>query len=108
MEKSEQRFVIKFCFLERLLPKTIHRKLYSVLGSTAYFLSQVRNWCTRFTDGDLICIDQSRAGRPRHVLGTDLTQFFEQFPFATTGLLAQHFGESKHTIKEILNRELGL
>jgi hypothetical protein len=42
------------------------------------------------------------------VLGTDLSQFLEEFPFATAGLLAQHFGESKHTIKEKFNSELGL
>jgi hypothetical protein len=41
-------------------------------------------------------------------LGTDLNQFLEELPFATAGLLAQHFGESKHTMKEILNREFGL
>jgi hypothetical protein len=59
-------------------------------------------------DGDLTCIDQSKAGRPRHMLGTDLSQFLEEFPFVTARLLAQHFGKSKHTIKEILNLELGL
>jgi hypothetical protein len=99
MEKSHQRFVIKFLFLKGLFPKIIHKKLYSFLGSTAYSLFQVRNWCTRFTEGDLTCIDQSRAGRPRHVLGTDLSQFFGELPFAIAELLAQHFSESNHTLK---------
>jgi hypothetical protein len=109
MEKSEHRFVIKFLFLKGLPPpKKIHRELCSVLGSTAYSLSQVRNWCTRFTDGDLTCIDQSRAGCSRHMLGMNLGQFLEEFPFTTARLLAQHFGESKHTIEQIFNRELGL
>jgi hypothetical protein len=108
MEKSEQLFVIKFFFLKELSPKKIHRELYSALGWTACSLSQVRNWCTRSTEGVLTRVHQSRAGRPRHMLGTDLSQFLEEFPFATVGLLAQHFAESKHIIKEILNRELGL
>jgi hypothetical protein len=42
------------------------------------------------------------------VLGTDLSQFLEEFPFAKAELLAKHFGESKYTIKEILNREFGV
>jgi hypothetical protein len=43
MEKSEQRFVIKFLFLKGLGAKAIHRKLIAVLASTAYLLSQVKS-----------------------------------------------------------------
>jgi hypothetical protein len=107
MEKSEKHFVIKFLFLKGLLPKRIHRELSSVLGSTAYSLSQVRNWCATLTEGGLTCIDESRAGRPCHVGGTDFSEFLEEFLFATAGPLAQDYAESKHAIKEILNREFG-
>jgi hypothetical protein len=36
------------------------------------------------------------------------SDFFEEFPFAIAGIIAQYFGWSKHTIKEILQQELGL
>jgi hypothetical protein len=42
------------------------------------------------------------------MLGTDLSQFLQEFPFAMARQLAEHFNESKHTIKTILDRELGL
>jgi hypothetical protein len=42
MEKSGQRFVIKFLFLKGLGAKDIHRELTAVLASTAYSLSQVK------------------------------------------------------------------
>jgi hypothetical protein len=42
MEKSEQRFVVKFVFLKSLSSKVIHRKLNTVLGSPAYSLAQIK------------------------------------------------------------------
>jgi hypothetical protein len=44
MEKSEQRFIIKFFFLKSLSSKAIQRKLITVLGSTAYSLTQIKEW----------------------------------------------------------------
>jgi transposase len=108
IEKSEQRSVIKFFFLKGLAAKTIHRELTTVLGSTAYSLSQVKEWRARFATGKLSCQDEFRPGRPPHVLGKALSDFLEEFPFATAGVIAQNFGQSKHTIKEILQQELGL
>jgi hypothetical protein len=40
-------------------------------------------------------------------LGKALSDFLEEFPFTTAGFIVQHFGKSKHTIKEILQWELG-
>jgi transposase len=108
MEKSEQRFVIKFLFLEGFSADAISKDLSAVPGHNAYSFAQVKNWCTRFTDGNLTCSDQLRTGWPRHMLGTDLSQFFQEFLFATARQLAEHFDESKHTIEAILERELGL
>jgi transposase len=108
MEKSEQRFVIKFLFLEGLGVKAIHRKLTAVLASTAYSLSQVKEWRARFATGDISCQDQFRTGRPPHVLAKDLSDFLEEFPFTSAAVIAEQFNQSKSTIKEILQREFGL
>jgi transposase len=108
MEKSEQRFVIKFFFFKGLGAKAIHKKLTAVLSSTAYSLSQVKEWRARFATGDLLCQDQFRTGRPPHVLGKALSDFLEEFPFACIAIIAEQFNQSKSTIKEILQQELGL
>jgi transposase len=108
MEKSEKLFVIKFFFRKGLSANAIYKELSTVLGPTAYSLAQVKNWCTRFTEGDLTCSDQLRIDRLRHMLRTDLSQFLQEFPFATARQLAENFNESKHTIKTILERKLGL
>jgi hypothetical protein len=42
MEKSEQRFVMKFLFIKGLGAQVIERKLTAVLGANAFSLSQVK------------------------------------------------------------------
>jgi hypothetical protein len=71
-------------------------------------LAQTKNWSTRFTEGDWTCNEQLRTGRPRHMLGTERSQFLQEFLFATASQPAYHFNESKHIIKAILECELGL
>jgi hypothetical protein len=108
MEQSEERFVIRFFFLKGLGAKTIHRELTAVPVSTAYILSQVREWRARFATGGLSCQDEFRDGPAPHVLGKALTAFLEKFPFASVAIIAEHFNQSKSTVKEILQPELGL
>jgi hypothetical protein len=53
MEKSEQRFIIKFFFMKGLGAKATHKELTAVLATTAYSLPQVKKWRARFAAGDL-------------------------------------------------------
>jgi hypothetical protein len=63
MEKSEQRFVIKFPFLKDLGAKAIRRELSAVLGPTVCSLDQVREWRSRFASDDFSFQDQFKACR---------------------------------------------
>jgi hypothetical protein len=57
MEKSEQRFVVKFFFHKGLVPKEIHGKLIAVPGFTVSLLIQINEWRAGFETGDLSCED---------------------------------------------------
>jgi hypothetical protein len=103
MDKSEQRFVIKFLFIKGLDSKAIHSELTAVLAPTAYSLPQVKEWRSRFAKGDLSCQDEITPSRPPHVLAKALLDFLEEFPFANAGIIAQNFAQSKPTIKQIFN-----
>jgi hypothetical protein len=107
MKKSQQRFVINFFFMKGVGAKAIHRELTAILGPTVFSLLQVKEWRTRFAAGDLSCQDRLRAGCPIRILGKVVSDFLEEFPFRTAGFLGEHFNQSKSTIKEILQRELG-
>jgi hypothetical protein len=76
--------------------------LTTVLASTAYSLSQVREWRARFATGDLSCQAEFRAIRPPDVLGKTLTAFLGEFPFASAAIILEQFNQSKSMVKEIL------
>jgi hypothetical protein len=107
MEKSEQKFVMKFLSIESLSAKAIHRELTGVLDATALSLFQSQKVALPLRSRRPFVPRPNQASRPRHVLGKPLFDFLEKFPFANAGVIAQHFSKSRHTIKEILQHELG-
>jgi hypothetical protein len=88
MEKAEQRFVVKFFFVKDFDSKIIHKKLTAILGSTVYALTQITEWRAHLKAGELLCEDKCRSRRPPHVLRKALSDFLEEFPFATAGIIA--------------------
>jgi hypothetical protein len=56
----------------------------------------------------LSCLDAPRTGRPSLTLELQLAAFLQKYPFANARVLMQYFLTSVSTIKEILQRELGL
>jgi hypothetical protein len=84
MEKSGQRCVFKFFFLKCFASKAVYKE---------------------FT---LSCEDKFRPGLPPHGFGKALSDFLEEFPFATAGIIAQYFSQSIPTIKEFLQQECRL
>lgn len=108
MQKEEQRFVIKYFWLKEWGAKKIHQELVSTLGDDAYGVSQIKIWLQKFRNGDLSCQDLPRAGRPPLTLGVQLQRFLEKYPFSSARAIAQHFFTTVPTIKDILQRELGM
>jgi hypothetical protein len=107
MEKEEQRFVMKFLWLKTWSAKRIHEELMSTLGDDSYRVSQIKIWLQNFGNGDLSCKNSPRSGRPLLTLGRQLEAFMQKCPFASAGVIAQHF-LTVPTIKDILQRELGM
>jgi hypothetical protein len=96
-----------------LLPKALGSKgiptnLTAVPGSIAYSLTQIKEWCARFETADLWWEDQSKPGHPLHVLGKALPDFLEEFLFTIAEFIAQDFGQSRQTTKEIIRPGLWL
>jgi hypothetical protein len=65
-------------------------------------LTQIKEWRARFKADNLSCEDKFRSGHAPHVFRKALSDFFEEFPFAIAGIIAQHSNQSKPTIKEML------
>jgi hypothetical protein len=80
----------------------------STLGDDAHGLPQIKIWLQRFRTGDLSCSDLSRAGRPPLTSGPQVEAFRQKYPFASTCIIANYFLTTSSTVKEILQRELGM
>jgi hypothetical protein len=80
----------------------------STLGDDSYAVSQIKIWLQKFRNGDLSCKDSPRSERPLLTLGPQLEAFLQKDPFASTRVIAQHFLTTVPTIKDILQRDLGM
>jgi hypothetical protein len=108
MEKEEQRFVMKFIWLKGWGSKRIREELMSILGDDSYAVSQIKIWLQKSRNGDLSRKDSPRSGRLLFTLGPQLEAFMQKYPFASARAIAQHFLTTVPTIKDILQRELGM
>jgi transposase len=107
MDEREQRFVIKFLWLQGLGWKAAHTQLSSTLTGTALSLSTVQRWLRRFKEGNTLREDAERPGRPRVIIGNILRKFLARYLFTSAKGMSRHFCVSPSTIKEVLSRELG-
>jgi hypothetical protein len=108
MEKEEQRFMMKFLWLKGWIAKRIHEELINTLGDDSYAVSQIKIWLQKFRNGDLLCKDSPPSGRPLLTLGSQLEAFIRKDPLASARVVAQHFLTTVPTIKDILQRVLGM
>jgi hypothetical protein len=81
-------------------------RAHSVTNS--YGVSQIKIWFQKFRNGDLSCKDSPRSGRHLLTLWPQLEAFMQKYPFASARVIAQHFITTVLTIKDILQRELGM
>jgi hypothetical protein len=108
MEKEEQRFVMKSLWLKSWGAKRIHEELMSILDDDSYRVSQINIWLQKFRNSDLSLKESPRSGRPLFTLWPQLEVFMQKDPFAGVRIIAQHFFTAVPTIKDILQRELGM
>jgi hypothetical protein len=108
MEKREQRFLIKYFWMETKVSKKIHQELVTAVGADAYGRSQVKIWVQKFGNGNLSFKEAPRTRRRPCTLRPQLVAFLQKQHFASARVLGQHFLTSVPMIREILQRELGL
>jgi hypothetical protein len=68
MDRIEQRYIMKFLFMDGKGYKAIHTELSRVLKEHAVTIDVCTYWCRRFKAGDFSMDDQARPGRPPTLL----------------------------------------
>jgi transposase len=99
---------MKFLWLKGWSARRIHEEPMTTLGDDSYGVSQIKIWLQKFRNGDLSCKDSPRSGRHLLLLEPQLEAFMQKYPSASARVIAQHFFTTVPTIKDILQRELGM
>jgi hypothetical protein len=63
MDRTEQRYVMKFLFMDRRKYKAIHTELSRVLKGHALSVDVCKYWCRKFEASDFSMDDRVRPGR---------------------------------------------
>jgi hypothetical protein len=100
--------VIKFLWLKGCSAKRIHEELMSTLGDDSCGVSQIKIWLQKLSNRGLCCKDSPRSGRLLLTLGPQFEAFMHKYTFASARAIAQQFRTMVPTIKDILQRELGM
>jgi hypothetical protein len=88
--------------------RRIHAKLSWVLGDDCHSPDAIERWLACFREGDLLCADHSRSGRPVIDISDCLRACLDKFPVTSANMMSKHFHIARGTIMEIRQRNHGL
>jgi hypothetical protein len=108
IDQVEQRFIVKYFFVNGWGNKRIRAGLQRILYSSPVSNGTVKRQIKKFSTGDLSPDDDPRSRPPIEILGQPLQKFLRRCPFSSRKGISTQFRISPPTVKEILGRELGL
>jgi hypothetical protein len=108
MDKPGQRFVILCLWKKNQGVKRMRADMKQILGPDAFSKAENARCVQRFEQGDFLCEDELRVGRPLLSLGPALSRFLSKCLFTNARSIATHLGVARDSVKVILARELSL
>jgi hypothetical protein len=108
MDRTEQRYVMKFLFVDGRKYKAIHTELSQVLKGHAVSVDVCKYWCRKFKSGDSLMDDRMRPGRPPIELSGAIMSLLSDKPFLSARVLAVRLSSIHPTIKRVLVSDLGM
>jgi histone-lysine N-methyltransferase SETMAR len=112
MEKVEYRSVIKFLFLQKKTPTTIHEEMLAVYHNDCPSYDVVKHWCKQFKCGRLSIHDEPRSGRPSTSCTDDMIRKVEQIILKDRRVnvknIVAELGISQGSVVDIIHNELNM
>jgi hypothetical protein len=108
MDRTEQRYVMKFLFMDGRKYKAIHTELSRVVKGHAVSVDVCKYWCGKFKAGNFSMDDQVGPGRPPTELSGALMSLLSDKPFLSARVLAIRLSSTHQTIKRVLVSALGM
>jgi hypothetical protein len=106
MDKDEQRWVMKFFFLQKKKSKAISGELAKIVEKAAVSLITVTRCWRRFKQVKFPLDDKSRSRRALSDIAEAMSQFVNKEPFLSAHILARKLARSSDIIKEIRTHDL--
>jgi hypothetical protein len=91
MDRTEQRYAMKFLRMDGRKYKAIHTELSRVLMRHAVSVDVCKYWCRKFKAGDFLMDDRVRPGRPPRELSGAIMNLLSQEPFHRLGFSQSDF-----------------
>jgi hypothetical protein len=108
MDRTEQRYVMKFLFMDGRKYKAIHTELGRVLKGHAVSVDVCKCWCWKVKAGDFSMDDRVRPRRPPIELSGAIMSLLSDEPFLSARVLAVRLSSTHQKIKGVLVSDLGL
>jgi hypothetical protein len=108
MDRTEQRYVMKFLFMDGGKYKEIHTELSLVLKRHAVSVEFCKYWCRKFKAGDVSMDNRVRPGRPPIERSGAIMSLLSDEPSLSARVLAVRLSSMHQTIKEFLVSDLGM
>jgi hypothetical protein len=108
MDRTKQRYVMKFLFMDGRKYKAIHTELSRVLKGHAVSVDICEYWCRKFKAGDFSMDDRVRPGRLPIELSGAIMSLLSDEPFLSARVLAVRLSSTHQTIKRVLMSDLGM
>jgi hypothetical protein len=108
MDRIEQRYVMKFLFMDERKYKAIHTELSRVLKGHTVLVDVYKHWHRKLKAGDFLMDDRVRAGRPPIELSGAITSLLSDQPFLSARALAVRLSSTHQTVKRVMVSDLGM
>jgi hypothetical protein len=108
MDRTEQRYVMKFLFMDGRKYQTIHTELNPALKGHAVSVDVCKYWYRKFKAGDFSVDDRVRPGRPPIELSGAIMSLPSEEPFLSARVLAVRLSSTHQTIKRVPVSDLGV
>jgi hypothetical protein len=108
MDRTEQRYAMKFLFMDRRKYKEIRIEFSRVLKGHAALGDVCKYRSRKVKAGDFSMDDQVRPGRPPIKLSGAMMSLLSDEPFLSARVLAIRLSSTHHTIKRVPVSDLGM
>jgi hypothetical protein len=108
MDRTEQKYAMKFLFMDGRKYKAIHTELSRAPKGRAVSVDVCKYWCRKVKAGDFSMNDRVRPGMPPTELSGAIVSLLSDEPFLSVRVLTVRLSSTHYTVKRVLVSDFGM